>query len=658
MQPRMCVMALLAAACIAASGCGLFQLTDPRDNRMRTQTFPVLANPGSAVFRVGAAKEDITPPPGYSTLGFGPSARFSRGFWTRLWARAVVLEDAQGHRVAMVSCDLGMVAGGLTDRVLEILQSDPGPAAKLGRHEVVIAATHTHHGPANFSSAYTYNFGGGRVAGFDPELFEFLARKIARSIAMAQLRATEARLSWRSEWLPGMVRNRSLATFRLNPEANEMLREGRRRGLYAMSSVGGLFTPASYLAVRPRLFVLDARALIDGRPGDVIARLAFFPAHPTALRSDTELYGADFFGVASEVAERSLRGGGVGHDQRSGDYVGPVVPIFNGAEGDVHVAWNVRDRRETLGFGRRLARAILREAELRNITDPDITWIGRRTSLKHKCLPPGRAGRPEGDPFERCTAARALPGVATVGGGVDGYTVLNEAGWKEGVKGDRRNDPEWQGQGVKHPSLDLNFDIGLRLPVRTSTFVKERDVPGEALLGVYQIGPIAFATLPAELTTTMGWRIEKQLSERLERRSRGVTDVVLIGLANEYISYITTPEEYEAQRYEAASTMYGPYSGPVLQYMLDRLAEGIGEAPPPPVDPTQPRNLEELEYWPGIPRRFTLAAAAHGRLAPPPGTPTGGSQQRHERGGACRCSGLDRRQGARSLTRELVTTTC
>lgn len=36
--------------------------------------------------------------------------------------------------------------------------------------------------------------------------------------------------------------------------------------------------------------------------------------------------------------------------------------------------------------------------------------------------------------------------------------------------------------------------------------------------------------------------------------------VVIAGLSNVYTHYITTFEEYQAQRYEAASTIYGPHT--------------------------------------------------------------------------------------------------
>ena len=38
------------------------------------------------------------------------------------------------------------------------------------------------------------------------------------------------------------------------------------------------------------------------------------------------------------------------------------------------------------------------------------------------------------------------------------------------------------------------------------------------------------------------------------------TKVMLAGLSNVYTHYITTYEEYQKQRYEGASTIYGPHT--------------------------------------------------------------------------------------------------
>ena len=46
---------------------------------------------------------------------------------------------------------------------------------------------------------------------------------------------------------------------------------------------------------------------------------------------------------------------------------------------------------------------------------------------------------------------------------------------------------------------------------------------------------------------------------RVDFHSRfSCVQVVIAGLSNVYTHYITTPEEYQAQRYEGGSTLYGP----------------------------------------------------------------------------------------------------
>ena len=61
-------------------------------------TPPVASNE----FRVGAAKVDITPMPGYPMAGYAAAGRISRGVWTRLYARAIYFEDMQGRSMQEV----------------------------------------------------------------------------------------------------------------------------------------------------------------------------------------------------------------------------------------------------------------------------------------------------------------------------------------------------------------------------------------------------------------------------------------------------------------------------------------------------------------------------------------------------------------------------
>jgi hypothetical protein len=82
-------------------------------------------------------------------------------------------------------------------------------------------------------------------------------------------------------------------------------------------------------------------------------------------------------------------------------------------------------------------------------------------------------------------------------------------------------------------------------------------VPHVLPLQLLKIGNVAIAGVPAEFTSTAGRRLKNLL-----RAGFGGTlsHVAISNYSNAYSGYVTTPEEYEAQHYEGASTLYGPHT--------------------------------------------------------------------------------------------------
>jgi neutral ceramidase len=63
--------------------------------------------------------------------------------------------------------------------------------------------------------------------------------------------------------------------------------------------------------------------------------------------------------------------------------------------------------------------------------------------------------------------------------------------------------------------------------------------------------------VPAEFTSAAG----RRLRESLRTAFVGVlSDLAVSNYTNAYSGYVTTPEEYAAQHYEGASTLYGPHT--------------------------------------------------------------------------------------------------
>jgi hypothetical protein len=127
---------------------------------------------------------------------------------------------------------------------------------------------------------------------------------------------------------------------------------------------------------------------------------------------------------------------------------------------------------------------------------------------------------------------------------------------------------------VKVPALDLPSIPLLKALKPTNLLAPASHFPSLLPVSLLRLGPVSIGTIPVEMTTVMGRRLRSSLQSLEAPRA-----FVLVGLANEYLSYVTTPEEYEAQEYEGASTIFGPKSGPVIAHFLEILA---GRTPAPP----------------------------------------------------------------------------
>jgi len=130
---------------------------------------------------------------------------------------------------------------------------------------------------------------------------------------------------------------------------------------------------------------------------------------------------------------------------------------------------------------------------------------------------------------------------------------------------------------------------------------------------ILRVGCLFILSAPGEFTTMAGRRVRKEVTKVLTTHlPKGECDkvhVTIAGLANSYSGYITTREEYQAQRYEGASTFYGPNTLQGHIQELSRLAKDIATGaetttgPPPQINPEQelnlipPPKLDKCPWW-------------------------------------------------------------
>lgn len=87
---------------------------------------------------------------------------------------------------------------------------------------------------------------------------------------------------------------------------------------------------------------------------------------------------------------------------------------------------------------------------------------------------------------------------------------------------------------------------------------------------IFAIGDALMFGLPGEFTTMAGRRLKSEI-QRITKEKGFEVRSILCGLSNTYTSYVTTPEEYEIQRYEGASTIFGPNTLPIYINQFKKL---------------------------------------------------------------------------------------
>ena len=425
------------------------------------------------------------------------------------------------------------------------------PHVWLPPEAIILAATHTHQGPGNYMTASTYNDFGSFVPGFSKKLFDFLSDRIADAVNMAIARAISdpggAELLVRTASVDasaGLQLNRSPRTFFLNWN-----RLGIMDALSGTTPLpAGECDPARseprdawdlegcprLRAVDPNITLLQVR-----RAGATTGVLVFFAAHPTTLIHTAPFYSADFAGYAVSMLEREW--------PVSTEH--PVIGFFNGAEGDVVPRRLERDLKDVTRIGEQFRTAIvgvLNTGTTRTLTLGSIK-VGReiiRPANNTACTPSGST-----EPIR--IAKNPVFGAAALGGAEGDRTSSVRSGLEGRCPRHRQGSP-----GRKLPALDSQL---LRQIHLTSLLAPPESFPSELPVSYADSSGLELAAFPAEISTEEGIAIRRQLGIDA---GLGHGQLELIGLADEYTSYVASPSEYALQDYMGASTIWGPQEGP------------------------------------------------------------------------------------------------
>ena len=252
------------------------------------------------------------------------------------------------RKVALVVADLCCMAGGLLTEAAKRLGG-----RGLDESTMVVSATHTHSSPGQYFPFAGYDLTLPNLhtaTAFsvqpDPQLYGFLARRIATAIARADDDLAPGAAAWGRTYIPeGLTENRSIEAHLANYGIDRDLGEGD-----ASESPNGR---ASTIA--PELDVLR----VDKRIGDRLVPVGMwstFANHGTVnLGSMAESYNGDHLGPAMLASEKALRAAGGAPPGQD------VVSAFSNAdEGDTSSALDRTGPAAAEYVGRVEAAAMLR----------------------------------------------------------------------------------------------------------------------------------------------------------------------------------------------------------------------------------------------------------------------------------------------------------
>ncbi|KAJ7324168.1 hypothetical protein JRQ81_017188, partial [Phrynocephalus forsythii] len=94
---------------------------------------------------------------------------------------------------------------------------------------------------------------------------------------------------------------------------------------------------------------------------------------------------------------------------------------------------------------------------------------------------------------------------------------------------------------------------------------------------ILTVGSLAILAVPGEFTTMSGRRLREAIKNEFATYGKPGMNVIVAGLCNVYTHYITTFEEYQIQRYEGASTIYGPHTLSAYIQLFQDLARAIAK---------------------------------------------------------------------------------
>ncbi|XP_054030750.1 neutral ceramidase isoform X2 [Dryobates pubescens] len=544
-------------------------------------------------YLLGVGRADCTGPVAEIPLmGYAKAGQVAGGLLSRLYSRAFIVADAEDRsRVVFVSADIGMVSQKLRLEVLKRLRSKYGELYR--QDNVILSGTHTHSGPGGY---FQYTLLWISSKGLIRPSLEAIVNGIVKSIDTAHQNMRKGRILINRGTVENSQINRSPFSYLENPAAE--------RSRYASDT-------------DKEMVVLK---MVDEQ-GQDLGLLSWFAVHPVSMNNSNHLVNGDNVGYASHLFEQEknkgmLPGQGSFVAAFASSNLGDVSPNTRGPF-CVNTGESCNNPQSTCPTGgatmcmamgpggdmfestRIIGHNIYSKArELYEEASQEVTGA---LSTAHQWVNMSNVTVELNTTHTAKTCKPAL-GHSFAAGTIDGVGAFNF------TQGSVEGDPFWDGirdMLLGEPSNETKACHSPK-PILFNTGEMSWPHPWHPDIVDVQIatiGSLAIIAVPGEFTTMSGRRLREAVHREFASHGRAEMDIVIAGLCNVYTHYITTYEEYQAQRYEAASTIYGPHTLAAYIQLYRGLARAIAtntvqDLPPGPEPPVF--NIVNLTLVPAL----------------------------------------------------------
>jgi neutral ceramidase len=509
-------------------------------------------------FRIARAKIDCTPNArGQILMGWGDPEHRALEVKEPLTIRCLWIKDPQGKSILLLQYDLCMISELLRKRFTDaILNLEIAGQLQLDETSFLFSATHSHAAPGGYCGEALYQLGS---LGLDEEWIELLVQKTITVVTLASADFRPAKMKCGQASIPKdipLLHNRALGPYSRNPDRSSP-------------------TSGQALGTLPDFPVWR----FESMEGKGLAVVSFLGLHGTCIHQDQQCIHPDHKGLSSKFTEERF-------SREDSEFLalylqgaaGDITPNFKQhSAGDVQRGVFANDFQNAIWVAEHQCEATEKTfLEMKNApaVSPQIqihtseVHFFDEEELKRRVVGPAM-----GESFlfstEEGKAHQAwLTKLVLLFLGKQKTTPEQER--IHGVKrivvdGALRRllffyirQDFWAPFIFRHPALRL-----IRKWQKEKTIDTLPIFPISQRMSVVRLGSIFLLGCPGEFTIQASLRLKKAALEGLSRsdfarsaEGKGA-QFVFLGYTNGYASYVTTPEEYEFQRYEGACTLYG-----------------------------------------------------------------------------------------------------